>query len=106
MNVGLSVSRVGSVAQTKAMKGFRHIKLELAQYREMEPLLSSPPILTPQPSGFERGARLTELLKQDQPAPRHKEQVCVTYAGTKGYVDGISVATSVAMRFSCCNSGN
>ncbi len=94
VNVGLSVSRVGSAAQTKAMKKVSGgIKLELAQYREMEAFAQFASDLDASTRQvLERGARLTELLKQDQYSPLAMEQqVCVIYAGTKGYVDGIEV---------------
>ena len=94
VNVGLSVSRVGSAAQTKAMKKVSGgIKLELAQYREMEAFAQFASDLDASTRQvLERGARLTELLKQDQYSPlAMEEQVCVIYAGTKGYVDAIAV---------------
>ena len=94
INVGLSVSRVGSAAQTKAMKQVSgRIKLELAQYREMAAFaqfgsdldISTQRLLN-------RGARLTELMKQAQYSPlTNAEIVCVIFAGTKGYLDGIEV---------------
>ena len=95
VNVGLSVSRVGSAAQTKAMKKVSGgIKLELAQYREMEAFAQFASDLDASTRQvLERGARLTELLKQDQYSPLSMEQqVCIIYAGTKGYVDGVPVA--------------
>ncbi len=95
VNVGLSVSRVGSAAQTKAMKKVSGgIKLELAQYREMEAFAQFASDLDASTRQvLERGARLTELLKQDQYSPLAMEQqVCLIYAGTKGYVDQIAVA--------------
>ena len=95
VNVGLSVSRVGSAAQTKAMKKVSGgIKLELAQYREMEAFAQFASDLDASTRQvLARGARLTELLKQDQYSPLAMEQqVCVIYAGTKGYVDGVPVA--------------
>ena len=94
VNVGLSVSRVGSAAQTKAMKKVSGgIKLELAQYREMEAFAQFASDLDASTRQvLERGARLTELLKQDQYSPLAMEQqTCVIYAGTKGYVDAIPV---------------
>lgn len=94
VNVGLSVSRVGSAAQTKAMKKVSGgIKLELAQYREMEAFAQFASDLDASTRQvLERGARLTELLKQDQYSPLAMEQqVCIIYAGTKGYVDGVAV---------------
>jgi F-type H+-transporting ATPase subunit alpha len=94
INVGLSVSRVGSAAQTKAMKKVSGtIKLELAQYREMAAFaqFSSDLDATTQRL-LNRGARLTELLKQAQYSPlAFEEQVCVIYSGVKGYTDTVPV---------------
>ncbi|HVY12081.1 MAG TPA: F0F1 ATP synthase subunit alpha, partial [Alphaproteobacteria bacterium] len=94
INVGISVSRVGSAAQTKAMKKVAgSIKLELAQYREMAAFaqFSSDLDATTQRL-LNRGARLTELLKQPQYSPLpFEEQACVIYAGVKGYVDKVPV---------------
>ena len=93
VNVGLSVSRVGSAAQIKAMKQVAgSIKLELAQYREMEAFAQFGSDLDPATQQLlARGARLTELLKQPQYSPLSTaEQVCVIYAGVKGYLDKIS----------------
>ncbi|MFN7401362.1 MAG: F0F1 ATP synthase subunit alpha, partial [Alphaproteobacteria bacterium] len=95
VNVGLSVSRVGSAAQVKAMKQVAgSIKLELAQYREMEAFAqfgSDLDAATQKLLG--RGQRLTELLKQPQYAPlQMEEQVCVIYAGVKGHLDDLPVA--------------
>ena len=94
VNVGLSVSRVGSAAQTKAMKKVAgSIKLELAQYREMAAFAqfgsdldaSTQQLLT-------RGAKLTELLKQDQYSPMTvAEQVISVFTGVKGYLDDIEI---------------
>jgi F-type H+-transporting ATPase subunit alpha len=94
INVGLSVSRVGSAAQIKAMKQVAgSVKLELAQYREMEAFaqfasdldVSSQKLLA-------RGARLTELLKQAQFSPLTVEQQVISvFAGIKGYLDDIAV---------------
>ena len=95
INVGLSVSRVGSAAQVKAMKQVSgSIKLELAQYREMEAFAQFASDLDPATQKLlARGARLTQLLKQPQYSPlTMPEQVLVIYAGTKGYLD--EVATS------------
>jgi F-type H+-transporting ATPase subunit alpha len=94
INVGLSVSRVGSAAQTKAMKAVAgSIKLELAQYREMEAFsqfASDLDRVTQQL--LARGARLTELLKQPQYSPLAvEEQVVAIYAGVRGHLDGIEV---------------
>ena len=94
VNVGLSVSRVGSSAQIKAMKQVAgSIKLELAQYREMEAFAQFASDLDPATQKLlARGARLTELLKQPQYSPlKVEEQVVVIYAGVKGYLDGIAV---------------
>ena len=95
VNVGLSVSRVGSAAQTKAMKKVAgRIKLELAQYREMAAFSQFASDLDAATQRLlQRGARLTELLKQPQynPMPM-QEQVCVIYAGVNGYLDKVPVA--------------
>ncbi|OSQ47177.1 F0F1 ATP synthase subunit alpha [Thalassospira alkalitolerans] len=94
VNVGLSVSRVGSSAQIKAMKQVAgSIKLELAQYREMEAFAQFASDLDPATQKLlARGARLTELLKQAQYSPlKVEEQVVVIYAGVKGYLDGVAV---------------
>jgi F-type H+/Na+-transporting ATPase subunit alpha len=92
INVGISVSRVGSAAQIKAMKQVAgSIKLELAQFREMEAFaqFSSDLDATTQRL-LARGKRLTELLKQPQFKPLTvEEQVCVIYAGVKGYLDNV-----------------
>lgn len=92
INVGISVSRVGSAAQIKAMKQVAgSIKLELAQYREMESFsqFASDLDATTQKL-LNRGRRLTELLKQQQYEPQAvEEQVCVIYSGVKGYLDNI-----------------
>lgn len=95
INVGLSVSRVGSAAQTKAMKQVSgSIKLELAQYREMEAFAQFASDLDPATQKLlARGARLTQLLKQPQYSPlTMAEQVAVIFAGTKGYLDQVAVA--------------
>jgi F-type H+-transporting ATPase subunit alpha len=95
VNVGLSVSRVGSSAQVKAMKQVAgSIKLELAQYREMEAFAQFGSDLdTATQKLLGRGQRLTELLKQPQYAPlQMEEQVCVIYAGVKGHLDDLPVA--------------
>ncbi|HXE16003.1 MAG TPA: F0F1 ATP synthase subunit alpha [Stellaceae bacterium] len=95
INVGLSVSRVGSSAQIKAMKQVAgRIKLELAQYREMAAFAQFASDLDAATQRLlARGARLTELLKQPQftPAPV-EEQVVSIFAGTRGYLDKIEVA--------------
>jgi F-type H+-transporting ATPase subunit alpha len=95
VNVGLSVSRVGSSAQTKAMKKVAgRIKGELAQYREMAAFAQFGSDLDATTQRLlNRGSRLTELLKQPQFAPlKMEEQVCVIYAGVNGYLDPIPVA--------------
>jgi F-type H+-transporting ATPase subunit alpha len=94
VNVGLSVSRVGSSAQIKAMKKVAgSIKLELAQYREMASFAQFASDLDASTQKLlARGARLTELLKQPQFSPMPvEEQVISLYSGTKGYLDGIAV---------------
>jgi len=94
INVGLSVSRVGSAAQVKAMKKVAGtIKLELAQYREMEAFAQFGSDLDAATQRLlNRGARLTELLKQGQYAPMAvEEQVVAIYAGVRGYLDGIDL---------------
>lgn len=93
VNVGLSVSRVGSAAQIKAMKQVAgSIKLELAQFREMEAFAQFGSDLDAATQKLlARGARLTELLKQNQYAPLQvEEQVVVIYAGVKGFLDKIA----------------
>ncbi len=90
VNVGLSVSRVGSAAQTKAMKKVAgRIKGELAQYREMAAFAQFGSDLDATTQRLlNRGSRLTELLKQPQFSPlKMEEQVCVIYAGVNGYLD-------------------
>jgi F-type H+-transporting ATPase subunit alpha len=94
VNVGLSVSRVGSAAQTKAMKKVAgRIKGELAQYREMAAFAQFGSDLDATTQRLlNRGARLTELLKQPQFSPlKMEEQVVVIYAGVNGYLDPIAV---------------
>jgi F-type H+-transporting ATPase subunit alpha len=95
VNVGLSVSRVGSSAQTKAMKKVAgKIKGELAQYREMAAFAQFGSDLDASTQRLlNRGARLTELLKQPQFSPlKMEEQVAVIWAGTNGYLDKLPVA--------------
>jgi F-type H+/Na+-transporting ATPase subunit alpha len=95
VNVGLSVSRVGSAAQIKAMKQVAgKIKGELAQYREMAAFAQFGSDLDAATQRLlNRGARLTELLKQPQFSPlKTEEQVVVIYAGVNGYLDSIPVA--------------
>ena len=92
VNVGLSVSRVGSAAQTKAMKKVAgSIKLELAQYREMAAFAQFGSDLDASTQKLlNRGSKLTELLKQDQYSPMTvAEQVVTVYCGVKGYLDTI-----------------
>jgi F-type H+-transporting ATPase subunit alpha len=92
VNVGLSVSRVGSAAQIKAVKQVAGtLKLELAQFREMEAFAQFGSDLDAATQKLlARGQRLTELLKQDQYSPlKVEEQVIVLFAGVKGYLDSI-----------------
>ncbi len=94
VNVGLSVSRVGSAAQTKAMKQVAGtIKLDLAQFRELEAFAQFGSDLDPATQKLlDKGKKLTELLKQNQYSPMgFEEQVVSIYAGVKGYLDKISV---------------
>lgn len=94
VNVGLSVSRVGSAAQIKAMKQVAgSIKLELAQYREMEAFAQFGSDLDASTQKLlAKGARLTELLKQSQYSPLPvEEQVIIIFAGVKGYLDNVAV---------------
>src|SRR4051794_6766809 len=94
VNVGISVSRVGSAAQIKAMKQVAGtIKGELAQYREMAAFAQFGSDLDAATQRLlNRGARLTELLKQPQFAPlKVEEQVAVIFAGVNGYVDKLPV---------------
>jgi len=100
VNVGISVSRVGSSAQIKAMKAASGpIKGELAQYREMAAFAKFGSDLDAATQRMlARGERLTELLKQPQYAPLSvEEQVAVIYAGTRGYLD--KIATNQVGRF-------
>ncbi|MCE4223220.1 F0F1 ATP synthase subunit alpha [Methylobacterium sp. C25] len=95
VNVGLSVSRVGSSAQTKAMKKVAgKIKGELAQYREMAAFAQFGSDLDATTQKLlNRGSRLTELLKQPQFSPlKMEEQVAVIYAGVNGYLDSLPVS--------------
>jgi F-type H+-transporting ATPase subunit alpha len=94
INVGLSVSRVGSAAQTKAMKQVSgSIKLELAQYREMAAFAQFGSDLDASTQRLlNRGARLTELLKQAQFSPMpFEEQAVAIFAGVRGYLDKLPV---------------
>jgi len=95
INVGLSVSRVGSAAQVKAMKQVSgSLKLELAQYREVAAFAQFGSDLDAATQYLlNRGARLTEVLKQGQYSPMKIEvQIAVVYAATKGYLDKIAVS--------------
>jgi F-type H+/Na+-transporting ATPase subunit alpha len=94
VNTGLSVSRVGSSAQTKAMSSVAGpVKLSLAQYREMAAFAQFGSDLDAATQQLlNRGARLTELMKQPQYSPlTNAEIVCVIYAGVNGYLDKIAV---------------
>jgi len=94
VNVGLSVSRVGSAAQIKAMKQVSgSIKLDLAQFREMEAFSQFASDLDQSTKDLlERGRRLTEILKQPQYKPlKVEQQVLIIFAGVRGYLDKISV---------------
>jgi len=93
INVGLSVSRVGSAAQIKAMKQVSgSMKLELAQYREVAAFAQFGSDLDAATQQLlNRGEKLTELIKQKQYVPMpSEEQVCVLYAGVRGYLDKIA----------------
>ncbi|MGA2304811.1 MAG: F0F1 ATP synthase subunit alpha [Acidimicrobiales bacterium] len=95
INVGNSVSRVGSAAQVKAMKQVSGtLKLDLAQFRELEAFATFGSELDRvSQAQLDRGYRLTELLKQPQNAPVPvEEQVLVIYAGTKGWTDSVPVS--------------
>jgi F-type H+-transporting ATPase subunit alpha len=99
INVGLSVSRVGSAAQTKAMKQVAgSMKLELAQYREVAAFAQFGSDLDAATQQLlNRGVRLTELLKQGQYVPMDiAEQVCIIYAGVRGHLDKVDPARIVA----------
>jgi len=94
VNVGLSVSRVGSAAQVKAMKQIAGtMKLELAQYREVAAFAQFGSDLDAATQNLlNRGARLTELLKQNQYVPMaFEDQVVAIYAGTRGYLDKLAI---------------
>ena len=98
INVGLSVSRVGSAAQTKAMKKIAGpVKLELAQYREMAAFAQFASDLDASTKQLlDRGARLVEILKQGQYSPLTvSEQVVSIYAGIRGYLDKVAVGDVV-----------
>jgi proton translocating ATP synthase F1 alpha subunit len=95
INVGLSVSRVGSAAQRKAMKQVAGtLKLELAQYREVAAFAQFGSDLDAATQQLlNRGARLTELLKQNQYVPMtFADQVVAIYAGTRGYLDKLAIS--------------
>ena len=107
INVGLSVSRVGSSAQIKAMKQVAgSIKLELAQYREMAAFAQFGSDLDAATQQLlARGARLTELLKQGQYEPLSvEEQVVVIYAGVKGYLDNIEISDNAKFEVTLLSS--
>jgi proton translocating ATP synthase F1 alpha subunit len=94
INVGLSVSRVGSAAQTNAMKkAGGGMKLELAQYREVAAFAQFGSDLDAATQQLlNRGQRLFEMLKQDQYVPiTMEEQACIVFGGTRGYLDGVAV---------------
>ncbi|MDE0210405.1 MAG: F0F1 ATP synthase subunit alpha, partial [Boseongicola sp.] len=94
VNTGLSVSRVGSSAQTASMKSVAgSVKLELAQYREMAAFAQFGSDLDAATQRLlNRGARLTELMKQPQYSPlTNAEIVCVIFSGINGYLDGIEL---------------
>jgi F-type H+-transporting ATPase subunit alpha len=96
LNVGISVSRVGSAAQVKAMKKVAgKMRLEMAQYRELAAFAQFGSDLDPETrKRLERGKRLTEILKQDQYEPMAVEhQVAVIYAVINGYADEIAAET-------------
>jgi len=101
INVGLSVSRVGSAAQVKAMKQIAGtLKLELAQYREVESFASFASELdeTTQHTLF-RGLRLIELLKQKQASPLPANiQIIMIYSGMKGYLDKLTIAEVIEFK--------
>ncbi len=95
LNVGLSVSRVGSAAQVKAMKKVASkTRLELAQFRELQSFAQFASDLDPETKKqIERGKRLVEVLKQDQYSPLSVEkQVAILYAATNGFLDEVEVS--------------
>ena len=100
LNVGLSVSRVGSSAQTKAMKQVAsRLRLELAQYRELAAFaqFGTAELDKATKAQLERGQRITEILKQPQYAPVPMEkQVMILYAAVNGYIDDIAVDKVIA----------
>jgi proton translocating ATP synthase F1 alpha subunit len=106
INVGLSVSRVGSAAQVKAMKQVAgSMKLELAQYREVAAFAQFGSDLDEATQKLlNRGARLTEVLKQDQYSPLPMErQVCILYAATRGYLDDMKVSDVLSLEKAIVN---
>ena len=100
LNVGLSVSRVGSAAQTKAMKQVAgRLRLELAQYRELSAFaqFGTAELDKATRDQLDRGQRVTEILKQPQYAPMPLEkQVMILYAAINGYIDDVAVDKVVA----------
>jgi F-type H+-transporting ATPase subunit alpha len=100
LNVGLSVSRVGSAAQTKAMKQVAgKLKLELAQYRELAAFaqFGTSELDKATKTQLDRGQRITEILKQPQSAPMLIEkQVMILYAAINGYIDDVPVEKVIA----------
>ena len=95
MNVGVSVSRVGGAAQIKGMKGVAgSLRLDLAAFRELEAFAQLGTDLDAATQAqLDRGYRMVELLKQGQYTPLPvNEQVCIIFAGTKGYLDSITIA--------------
>ena len=107
ISVGLSVSRVGSAAQTKAMKQVSgSINLELAQYREMEAFAQFASDLEASTQKLlARGARLTELLKQAQYSPLSmEEQTVVIFAGVNGYLDNVAIKDVTAFEAQYLNA--
>lgn len=95
INIGLSVSRVGSAAQVKAIKQVAgSVKLDLAQFRELQAFSQFGSDLDSATKKLiDRGQRITELLKQDQYSPlQMEEEVVVLYSGVKGYLDQISIS--------------
>ena len=95
MNVGVSVSRVGGAAQIKGMKGVAgSLRLDLAAFRELEAFAQLGTDLdAATQSQLDRGYRMVELLKQGQYTPLPvNEQVCMIFAGTKGYLDSVAIS--------------
>jgi len=109
LNVGLSVSRVGSAAQIKAIKQVAGtLKLELAQYREVAAFAQFGSDLDAATQHLlNRGSKLTELLKQGQFAPLTiEQQVCVLFAGVKGYLDKLNITQIGAFEQALLNDLN